>query len=77
MSHSIHKNLPPVERRRDGSLYCMNPAQHKQAKALNAMNAVITRMEIASCWMMVTAILVLSAFPVPLAVSGLGMRFCP
>ncbi len=34
MSHSIYKNLPPVERRRDGSLYCMNPAQHKQAKAL-------------------------------------------
>ena len=34
MSDSIYKNLPPVERKRDGSLYRMNPAQHKQAKGL-------------------------------------------
>lgn len=26
MSDSIYKNLPPVERKRDGSLYRMNPA---------------------------------------------------
>ena len=28
------KDLPPVERKRDGSLYSMTPAQHKQAKGL-------------------------------------------
>lgn len=34
MSNPIYKDLPPVERKRDGSLYRMTPAQHKQAKSL-------------------------------------------
>ena len=34
MSNPIYKDLPPVERKRDGSLYSMTPAQHKQAKGL-------------------------------------------
>lgn len=41
------------------------------------MSAVITRTGIAFCWTMVTAMLVLSVFPTPLAVSGLGMRSYP
>ena len=34
MKISIYKDLPPIERRRDGSFYRMTPAQQKQAKAL-------------------------------------------
>ena len=34
MRKPIYKDLPPVERKHDGSLYHMTPAQHKQAKAL-------------------------------------------
>lgn len=29
MSNPIYKDLPPVERKRDGSLYSMTPAQHQ------------------------------------------------
>ena len=32
--HSIIKTLPPLERRPDGSLYRMTPAQRKQAASL-------------------------------------------
>ena len=31
MNNPIYKDLPPVERKRDGSLYRMTPAQHKEA----------------------------------------------
>ena len=31
---NLYKDLPPLERRPDGSLYRMNPAQRKQANAL-------------------------------------------
>ena len=34
MSNLIYKDLPPVERKRDGSLYRLTQAQHKQAKSL-------------------------------------------
>ncbi|MCX4377367.1 MAG: cysteine-rich VLP domain-containing protein [Lachnospiraceae bacterium] len=34
MRDNPYKRLPPIERRPDGSLYCMNPAQRKQANAL-------------------------------------------
>ena len=34
MSNPIYKDLPSVERKRDGSLYRMTPAQYKQAKSL-------------------------------------------
>ena len=34
MKNSLYKNLPPLERRTNGSLYRMNPAQRKQANAL-------------------------------------------
>ena len=34
MKNNLYKDLPPLERRPDGSLYRMNPAQRKQANAL-------------------------------------------
>ena len=34
MRNNLYKDLPPLERRPDGSLYRMNPAQRKQANAL-------------------------------------------
>ena len=34
MRDNPYKRLPPIERRPDGSLYRMNPAQRKQANAL-------------------------------------------
>ena len=34
MKNSLYKDLPPLERRPDGSLYRMNPAQRKQANTL-------------------------------------------
>ncbi len=34
MRNNPYKDLPPLERKPDGSLYCMNPAQRKQANAL-------------------------------------------
>ena len=34
MRENPYKRLPPIERRQDGSLYRMTPAQRKQANAL-------------------------------------------
>ena len=34
MRETPYKRLPPIERRQDGSLYRMTPAQRKQANAL-------------------------------------------
>ena len=34
MKNNLYKSLPPLERRSDGSLYRMTPAQRKQANAL-------------------------------------------
>ena len=34
MRDNPYKDLPPLERRPDGSLYCMTPAQRKQAASL-------------------------------------------
>ena len=34
MKENPYKRLPPIERRQDGSLYRMTPAQRKQANAL-------------------------------------------
>lgn len=34
MSNPIYKDLPPIERRADSSLYRMTPAQQRRAKAL-------------------------------------------
>ena len=34
MIENLYKRLPPLERRPDGSLYRMTPAQRKQAKSL-------------------------------------------
>ena len=34
MREKPYKRLPPIERRQDGSLYRMTPAQRKQANAL-------------------------------------------
>ncbi len=34
MRNNPYKDLPPLERKPDGSLYRMNPAQRKQANAL-------------------------------------------
>ena len=34
MRENQYKRLPPIERRQDGSLYRMTPAQRKQANAL-------------------------------------------
>ena len=34
MKENLYKRLPPLERRPDGSLYRMTPAQRKQANAL-------------------------------------------
>ena len=43
MRDNPYKRLPPIERRPDGSLYCMNPAQRKQANALSGGSAVIVK----------------------------------
>ena len=34
MRENPYKRLPPIERKQDGSLYHMTPAQRKQANAL-------------------------------------------
>jgi len=34
MKENLYKRLPPLERRPDGSLYRMTPAQRKQAKGI-------------------------------------------
>ena len=34
MRNNLYKDLPPLERRPDGSLYRMTPAQRKQAASL-------------------------------------------
>ena len=34
MKNNLYKNLPPLERRPDGSIYRMTPAQKKQAASL-------------------------------------------
>ena len=34
MRENPYKRLPPIERKQDGSLYRMTPAQRKQANAL-------------------------------------------
>ena len=68
MSNPIYKDLPPVERKRDGSLYRMTPAQHKQAKSL--LRRECCSYDDGKCP-------VHSAFPVRSAVSGSDMRSCP
>ena len=77
MSNPIYKDLPPVERKRDGSLYRMTPAQHKQAKSLLRCDAAAMTMGIVWNRMMGTPTPVPSAFPVRSAVSGSNMRSCP
>ena len=39
MRENPYKRLPPIERRQDGSLYRMTPAQRKQANALIRQNS--------------------------------------
>ena len=34
MRNNLYKDLPPLERRPDGSLYRLTPAQRKQAASL-------------------------------------------
>ena len=34
MKNNPYKRLPPLERKQDGSLYCMTPAQRKQVNSL-------------------------------------------
>ena len=40
MRNNPYKDLPPLERRPDGSLYRMTPAQRKQAASLILSTAV-------------------------------------
>ena len=43
MRENPYKRLPPIERRQDGSLYRMTPAQRKQANALIPGSAAVMR----------------------------------
>ncbi len=43
MRENPYKRLPPIERKPDGSLYRMTPAQRKQANALIRRSAAVMR----------------------------------
>ena len=76
MSNPIYKDLPPVERKQDGSLYRMTPAQHSRQSHYFVVSAAAMTMGIVWNRMMGTPIPVPSAFPTRSAVSGSDMQSC-
>ncbi len=54
MRDNPYKRLPPIERKQDGSLYRMTPAQRKQANPLSAGSAATMRTGTVCSWTMGT-----------------------
>ena len=76
MRDNPYKDLPPLERRPDGSLYRMTPAQRKQAASLIRRSAVAVRTATALSLTMGTPAPVRRRFLSRSAVSGSAGRSC-
>ena len=76
MKENLYKRLPPLERRPDGSLYRMTPAQRKQANSLIRREAAAVRTATASFLTMGTPAPARRRFLSRSAVSGSAGRFC-
>ena len=48
MKNNPYKNLPPLERRPDGSLYRMTPAQRKQAASSDILIGVAKEFKVST-----------------------------
>ena len=76
MRDNPYKDLPPLERRPDGSLYRMTPAQRKQAASLIRGSAVAVRTATALSLTMGTPAPARRRFLSRSAVSGSAGRSC-
>ena len=76
MRENLYKRLPPIEHRQDGSLYCMTPAQRKQANSLILGSIAVMRTGTVCSLTMETPALALRPFLSRSAVSGSAGQSC-